>query len=106
MIPQVIRHRMMRLGGMNCALMKDRSYLSTCDVSDGIEGCMMFPVLWSDVWYFSRDVESCCVRCFLRWNTDGMRRIAVEWSWGLGGDPRGHIVRRVNKGGMGRQRRR
>ena len=30
---------------MNWALMKDSSYLSTCDVSDDIEGCMMFPVL-------------------------------------------------------------
>ena len=88
---------------MNWALMKDSSYLSTFDVSDGIEGCMMFPVLQSDVSYFSCDVESCCVRGFLRWNTDGMRRIAVEWSWGLGGHPRRHIVLRVNKAGMGRQ---
>ena len=37
MITQVIRQWMMSMGGRNWALMKDSSYLSTCDVSDGIE---------------------------------------------------------------------
>ena len=35
----------MRMGGMNWPFMQHSSYLTTCNVSDGIEGCMMFPVL-------------------------------------------------------------
>ena len=30
------------MGGMNWAHMKERSYPSTCHVSDGIVECMMF----------------------------------------------------------------
>ena len=35
---------------MNWALMMDSSYLCTCNVYDGIDGCMMFSMPWSDVW--------------------------------------------------------